>query len=268
MNQSTIQEELNKVNAAITSLEAVRGGMPATEIENSLASLRQKRADLLAQLGQTPAATASVAGSGAIAQGAGSQAVGERGVLVQGNVGGSIITGDGGQTGGIRANRIEAENVVQGMQQLGGDLSQVADVVKLVEAISKGGITADNILAKNVVSGLQYIANPAQATPEELRKEVAQLRQELNAALASGETPPPDVTDAQEALKTAESELTQEKPRGNRVVQKLRETTELLTESTKTANAAGQLGKTLIKLAPVAAVLYQIAVKLYGALTG
>ncbi|HID54716.1 MAG TPA: hypothetical protein EYP41_22105 [Anaerolineae bacterium] len=260
MNQSQIQTELDKVNQAIAAQEALRGTLPDVQVEAALAPLRQKRAELTAQL-----ASAAVSGSGAVAQGAGSQAVGERGVLVEGNVGGSIITGDQSSVGGIRANRIEAENVVQGMQQLGGDLTHAADAVALAEALSQGSITADSIQAQNVVAGFQYMADPAQATPAELRQEVAALRRQLAAALAAGEIETnADLADAQNALAAAETELAADQPPGRRIVRKLKEAAEILTVSAKTADAARQTGLALVKLAPVAAALYQISTRLFG----
>ncbi|MBP8003076.1 MAG: hypothetical protein KA314_30015, partial [Chloroflexi bacterium] len=48
----------------------------------------------MAQLGNLPRFVATVTGGGAIAQGAGAKAVGQGGVLVEGNVTGPIITGD------------------------------------------------------------------------------------------------------------------------------------------------------------------------------
>jgi hypothetical protein len=260
MDTNKIQADLAKINQAIEAQEALRGTLPAADIEANLATLRQKQTALMAQLGQT-----GLTGSGAVAQGSGATAVGERGVSVGGDVGGSIITGDQGSVGGIQAHTIKADNVVQGMQQLGGDLTNAAQAVALAEALQGGRISADSIEAKNVVAGFQYIADPAQATPDELRQEVAALKEQLAAALAAGEVAATaDVADAQEALDKAENELAQEQPQGNRVVRKLKEASEILTEGAKAADSAKNIGLKLIQLAPIAAALYQIAVKLFG----
>jgi hypothetical protein len=267
-DKNQIQTELDKINQAISAQEALRGTLPDEQLAAMLAPLRQKQAELTAQL-----ARGAAGGSGAVAQGPGAKAVGERGVMVGGNVGGSIITGDQGHVGGIRADRIEAENVVQGMQQLGGDLSSTAGTVALAEALSRGSITADSIQARNVVAGFQYIADPAQATPDELRQEVARLRQQLAEAVAAGEIEATadasavlstSIEDAQESLERAETELAQATPQGSRVMRRLKDAAEILTESARTAEAAGKLGKTLAPLVPAAAALYQIAVKLFG----
>jgi len=167
--------------------------------------------------------------------------------------------------GSIQANNIEAENVVQGMQQIGGDLSNAAEAVALAEALSQGSIKAGSIKARNVVAGLQYITDPAQATPAELRQEVANLREQLAAAVAAGQVEKTaDIADAQEALDKAEGELAQPEPQGSRVVRKLKEATEILTASAGAVGAAGKVGLEVAKLAPVAAVLYQISTQIFG----
>lgn len=200
-----------------------------------------------------------------IAAGKGAKAVGERGVLVEGNVSGSIITGDQNQVGGIQAKTIIADNVVQGMQQIGGDLSDAAQAVALAEALRGGTITADSIQAKNVVAGLQYIADPANATPDQLRQQVAELQRQLAEAIAdSGAAANPDIEDAQSALNQAETELEKEQPHGSRIVRSLKNAAEILTESAKATDAARKAGLALIKLAPIAAALYQISMKLFG----
>lgn len=200
-----------------------------------------------------------------VAAGKGAKAVGERGVLMEGSVSGSIITGDQSQVGGIQAKTIVADNVVQGMQQIGGDLSAAAEAVALAEALRGGTISADSIKAKNVVSGLQYIADPANAAPDELRRQVAELQRQLAEALADAQIEgDADMEDAQDALNQAETELAQEQPHGRRIVRKLKEAADILTEGAKTTDAARKAGVALVKLAPVAAALYQIATKLFG----
>lgn len=260
MDKNKIQTELDKINQAIAAQERLRDTLTDDELAAALAPLQRKRAELATQL-----ASAAVSGSGAMAQGTKSRAVGERGVLAEGNVGGSIITGDQSQGGGIQAKTIKAENVVQGMQQLGGDLSRAAEAVALAEALRGGTITADSIEAKNVVAGFQYITDPAQATPDQLRQEVAALKRQLAAAMAAGEVESSaDVADVQDALATAETELDKPEPQGSRIVRKLKEAATILTESAKVADAARKAGQVLIKLAPVAAALYQIATNLFG----
>lgn len=261
MNQTDIQAALGKIKQAIEAQEALRGTLPDESIEAQLVPLRQKQAELLAQLPES----GQTAVTGAVAQGSGAKAVGERGVMVGGNVGGSIITGDQSTVGGIRAHKIVADNVVSGMQQLGGDLSNAAAAVALAEALQGGSISADSIEAKNVVAGFQYIADPVQATPDELRQELAALKQQLTAAIAAGEVEAAgDIEDAQDALDKAEAELTKEEPQGGRIVRKLKEATEIFTQGAKATDAVRGTALALAKLAPVAAALYQIATKIFG----
>ncbi len=261
MNQTDIQAALDKIKQAIATQEALRGTMPDAEVETQLAALRQKQAEFLAQLPEG----SQTAVTGAVAQGSGAKAVGERGVMVGGNVGGSIITGDQSTVGGIRANKIVADNVVSGMQQLGRDLSSAAAAVALAEALQGGSISADSIEAKNVVAGFQYIADPAQATPDELRQELAALKQQLAAAIAAGEVEAAgDIEDAQDALDKAEAELTKDEPQGGRIVRKLKEATEIFTAGAKATDAVRDTVTALARLAPMAAALYQIAQKLFG----
>lgn len=169
------------------------------------------------------------------------------------------------QVGGIRAGRIEAENVVSGVQQIGGSLDDAAGALALAKALRQGSITADSIQARNVVAGFQYIADPTQATADQLRQEVAVLRKQLAAAVAAGEiAQTADTEDAQNALDVAEQALAEETPQGGRIIRKLREAADILAEGARTADAARQAGQALVKLAPAAAALYQIAHQLFG----
>jgi hypothetical protein len=215
---------------------------------------------------------ATVAGSGVIAQD--HSAVAETGgVAVGRDVGGHVVIAEQGanvavgdvQTGGIRAGRIDADNVVDGVQMQGGDVETAAGLVELARAIKRGGISAEEIKAKSLVSGLQYIADPTQAAPDDLRHEVAALRRQLEEAIAAGEiTDETDAEDAQDALVKAEEELRTPEPKGNRVVRKLAEVSEILTRSAEAVQGLGQVGAQVIRLAPIAATLWQIAQRLWG----
>jgi len=88
---------------------------------------------------------------------------------------------------------------------------------------------------------------------EDLRRELLALRTQLEEAVA-----------AQDSLATAETELTKSQPNGNRVLRKLDELSQIITRSAQTADAAGKLGALIIRLAPVAATLWQVAHHLFG----
>lgn len=228
--------------------------------------------DLLHQQGLAPGASyhATVHGSGAIAQGQGATAAGERGVAIGGSVHDStIVSGDDNvvvrqsgdvQVGGIRARRIEADNVVSGVQAQGVTPSEAADWVALAGAIQRGEISADEIVAGSVVSGLQFLSGAPPSTPGELRREVAALRTQVQQAVARGEIGSTgDAEDVQDALERAETELARPEPDGKRVTRQLDTVAAILTGAAQVAQAAGKVGLEIVKLAPVAAALYQLA---------
>jgi len=93
MDKPEIQQQLAEIEKQIANLEGMGGVLSAEQIQAALAPLRQKKAELESQLDGS-IYSAAVASSGAVAQGEGATAVGERGVNVGGSVGGSIITGD------------------------------------------------------------------------------------------------------------------------------------------------------------------------------
>lgn len=78
-----LKAELARIEQAIAAQEGLRGILPDEQIEAALAILREK----------WQAVQTTLTGSGAIAQGKGAKAAGERGVAIGGNVGGSVVTG-------------------------------------------------------------------------------------------------------------------------------------------------------------------------------
>ena len=265
------QTEIDKINQAIATQEALHGIVSDEQVATTLALLRQKLAELTAQsahgdsVGGDKLTVGGIRNAKGVAVGDGAKTVAERGVLVEGDVNGNIITGDQNKVGGIQAKTIIADNVVQGFQQVGGDLSNATDTVVLAEALSNGRITADSIEAKNVIAGFQYIANPADATADELRQEVVALKEQVAEAIAAGDVEESGtIKDVQSALTIAETELEKEEPDGNRVVRKLKEAAELLTTASTMVDAVRETGISLLKFAPVAATLYQISTSLFG----
>ena len=175
------------------------------------------------------------------------------------------MTTNSHEQSGIHARRIDAENVVSGIQIQGGDAQSAAALVQLAQSIRRGDIRADEIKARHLVSGLQYIADPAQATIEDLCRELAALRTKLEQAIAAQEIPDAvDAEDAQESLTTAETELAKPQPNGGRVLRELDALSQIVTRSAETAQAAGKLGAMVIQLAPLAATFWQVAQKLLG----
>ena len=167
--------------------------------------------------------------------------------------------------GGIKAKRIQADHVVSGVQIQGGDAQQAAALIQLAQAIRRGEITADEIIAQSVVTGLQYISDPAQATADDLRCELATLRTQLEQAINAHEfADQTDAEDAKESLAIAETELSKPQPGGNRIIRKLDEANSIITKSAETAEQAGKIGAVLMKLAPAVAILWQVAQRIFG----
>jgi hypothetical protein len=213
-------------------------------------------------------AVANVAGPGGVAAQRISAPVATQGSIAAG--GNITITGDGNvignqsrstvQKGGIHARRIEAENVVHGIQMQGGTPEMAASLVRLAKDIHGGNITADEIKAGNVVAGVQFLAGKPPVTREEVQRELAALREQVQAIIAAGEIA--DKTDSEDiaaALAAAETELAKPVPKGERVARKLKEAAELLTGAAEAATAVGKVGQAVIKLAPVAMMLWNLA---------
>ncbi len=174
------------------------------------------------------------------------------------------MTTEKNEPGGIHAKRIEADNVVSGVQ-IQGDAAQAAALVQLAQAIGRGEINADEIKARNLVSGLQYIADPTQASVDDLRRELTALHTTLEQAIAANEFPDAtEAEDAHESLKSAEDELAKPQPHKNRVLRKLDEFSQIVTRSAEIADTAGKVGMKIIQLAPVAATVWQVAQKILG----
>ncbi len=170
-----------------------------------------------------------------------------------------------GEAGGIRAKHIDATNVVEGLQIRGGDAQAAERLVGLARAIRRGSVTADAIKAENLVSGLQFITDPVRATPGDLRREVAALRERVDQAVAAGEfADSTDAEDVQDALAQTEEDLAAPEPRGNRVLRKVDEVNDILTQTAEAAEKVGNLHAQVINLAPIAATIWQVAQRLFS----
>ena len=216
---------------------------------------------------------ATLEGDGAIAQG-GSISVAPGGIYIGGNFeGGQLVSGDKNtvgdgdvQSGGIRVGNItDSEKVKIGASVQGGS---AADAVALTNAIMSGRITVGDITrSKDVNVGLRHITDPDNATLDELRQEVAALAEQLAAIRADDPLDETESEDAEEAaadLATVERELAKSEPSKGRILRKLESTTKVLTAGADAAEAGEKVGGYLIKLAPIAATLYQLAQKLLG----
>lgn len=116
MSDQSIQQQLAQINQAIAAQEALRGTMSAEQIEEAVAQLRKKKAELEAALPDTPGTSyqAEVEGGGAIAQGPGSTAVGQRGVNVGGSVSGNVVTGDSNTVSQVGGDQVQGDQITAG----------------------------------------------------------------------------------------------------------------------------------------------------------
>lgn len=167
---------------------------------------------------------------------------------------------------GIKAGRIAAINVVQGVQVQGADPAVAGDLAKFVESAPPGaGIEADIIDAENVVSGIQWLAGHPPRTEDELGREIASLKQQLADALRGADLAADvDAEDAREALDKAQTELQSPQPRGNRVVRCLKTVRDILTQTEELKDKAGKTISGLTKLAVTAKGLWEAASALFG----
>lgn len=165
---------------------------------------------------------------------------------------------------GIKADSIKARNVVRGAQVHSDDPKAAAHLAPLAREIRLGQISAGTIEAENLVEGLQYLGSPSTATLDDLRKEVASLRERLQAVAAEGSIDPGDDEDARQAVAEAEAELAKPRPQGSRVIRRLRQLSDILIQGADASEAAGRIGTQVAKLAPVAAVALQVAQRLLG----
>jgi hypothetical protein len=233
--QLRLKNEIARVEQALAAQEGLRGILPDTQVEATLVPLREKRAALQARLaGLSPTAPGAKVGTGRSVvadQIEGPVATGEASIAAGGDV---VLAGKGGRV------------------QVGDRQTQIG-----------GGIQARRIQARNVVSGVQTIGAPDPQALADLRRQIADLSEQLTQAIAAGEIADED-GDAQQALAQAEEELAKEEPKGNRVVRKLAEVKEILKGSADTAEALGKAGVQVARLAMLANTLWQMAHKLFG----
>ncbi|MDM8537442.1 hypothetical protein QUF70_11850 [Desulfobacterales bacterium HSG17] len=169
------------------------------------------------------------------------------------------------QTGGIHAKNLKTENLVDGVQVQGGHGNIPAGLAELANAVKGGGIHADNLEAKNTVTGLQYIADPQNPKQDELLKEVAALRENIEKSVKAGEiTDKADAEDIQGDLVKVEKELALLQPKPRRIVSSLKNVTEIMNETEQTLKAGGKVQAQAIKLAPTAAAIYAAASAFFG----
>ena len=178
-------------------------------------------------------------------------------------------TPSGLRTGSIKAGgKIQADNVVTGIQIQGGDAAIARACLDAAQALQQtGSIEAvQDIIAKNVVAGLQYIGQAG--TPpniEQFQRELAALREQLQQAIQAREIADPyEAEDAQKAVDRAIEQTTTEKPVAERISTQLDRASTIITKAATAAEAAEKFQAGVIKLAPVVAALQKLASMFFG----
>jgi len=178
-------------------------------------------------------------------------------------------TPSGLRTGSIKAGgKIQADNVVTGIQIQGGDAAIARACLDAAQALQQtGSIEAvQDIIAKNVVTGLQYIGQ-ADTTPnvEQLHRELAALREQLQQAIQAKEIADPyEAKDVQKAVDRAIEQTHTAKPVAERITTHLAKASTIVTKAATVAEAAGKLQAVVLKLVPVVAALQKLASLLFG----
>ena len=169
MDQNQLKKEVEKIAQAIAAQEALRGIVLDAQIDASLTQLRQKQAELQAQVASVVNAVNAV-GSGAIAQGDGARAVGERGVLVDGDVAGPIITGSGNTI--YTGSASEPVALPPHLARIRDQMIQVFDKSELKTLCFDLGIAADDLSSETrtaLAQSLVAYCYQRQRLPELLR---------------------------------------------------------------------------------------------------
>ena len=158
----------------------------------------------------------------------------------------------------MKFGRLEAENVVDGVQQIGGDAAVTAG---LREGSSGGTIEAEVARVRNVVHGFQFIADANNPTVDEVRREVAALRRQLEELAADSAQLAP----AREALVVAEAELVRAEPAaGKRAAGSLERAATVLKGGASTLESADKVATVLGKLVPAALLLKELVLRVAG----
>jgi hypothetical protein len=178
-------------------------------------------------------------------------------------------TPSGLRTGSIKAGgKIQADNVVTGIQVQGGDAATARACLDAAQALQQtGSIEAvQDIIAKNVVAGLQYIGQDGTSpNVEQFQRELAALREQLQQAIQAKEIADPyEAEDAQKAVDRAIEQTHTDKPVAERLSTQIDRASTIITKAATAAAAAEKFQAGVIKLAPVAVALQKLASMLFG----
>ncbi len=159
--------------------------------------------------------------------------------------------------------KLKADRLTIGTHVEGADAQAAAELAKIQgnNRVELGEQSEAEI--KDIVVGLRYIADPAAATPDDVRNEIADLRQRLNALLASEAVKDAgEAEDAQDALRKAEEAMN--KSDGKRATGKLEEAAGYLGRLGNLVGQATELGAKLGGFAGAIGGLVEIGRRLFG----
>ena len=167
MSNQEIRRALANIEKAIAAQEKLRGTVVEADIEPTLDVLRQKKAELTAQLSPEPGTTyeAKVKGGGAVAQGPGAGAVGKRGVQVSGSVGGSVVTGDRNRVSQVGGDQVGGDKV--GGDKVGGDKITAGDISGSTVAMGRKAQAQQGIGGEALAAVFQSVYQKIEARPED-----------------------------------------------------------------------------------------------------
>ncbi len=120
-------------------------------------------------------------------------------------------------SGSIKANRINAKNVVKGVQ-VQGEVPDGLGALKGLANACGGDIEASEINAENIVSGLQVLSEKRPDSIEAFSKQLAELGALVEQLkTAEPDTAPQDVVEIAEYLAKSETELGASAPNASRI---------------------------------------------------
>lgn len=134
--------------------------------------------------------------------------------------------------------------------------------VEAMKSLNTGQVSAAlGIEAGEIVTGLQYL-NPQAPTREDFAKDAKALRAELAALTAQPDTPAA-AKHAVESLDEVIAETEKEQPVTRRVINRLRETLEFITDAGKALDTAHKAAPLITKAIGTATILYTAAAALF-----
>ncbi len=168
-------------------------------------------------------------------------------------------SGSGFRGGSIKAKNIQARNVNAGVSIEGPDPAAIQATGGLLQNFQAGDIEAseDLTVTGEINVGLN-VGGSGEAGPtlEQLRHELAELRAMLQQAIEAGEFADAyEAEDTQKAVDRAIEQAQAEPPATEKISGQLERAASLIDRAAQTAQSAGKLGATVLKLGPALAGL-------------